>query len=544
MTVNRWIAGWIALIVPVCAFAASYDLVIKNGTIIDGTGAARFGGDIAIKDGRVVAIGTVQGDATTTIDAQHHIVAPGFIDVHTHADTDLYKLPHAENFVRDGVTTIVVGNCGGSVLHPKEYFDHLKKNGVAVNVATLIGHNSVLREVKGDKAGELSVTQMTRAKGIVRQAMIEGAVGFSTGLIYTPGQFSSTEEIIELQKVAAGFGGIYATHMRSESGGVMDAIDEALRIGREAKCRVEISHFKLPHTIAMKLGSDSTLKKVLAAREAGQDVWLDQYPYTASSTTISTLLPDWVLEKGGEEARRTLRDPIGLRRALDDMRQNFESSRARKDMSYVVIASCKAFPTYAGLNLKQIAIARKQQATTKELLESSNAKTEVTMEDQYRAAIDIYLAGGASCVFHTMDEQEVETIMKCPIVSVASDSGVRQFGRDMPHPRGYGTNTRVLGRYVRERKIITLEDAVRKMSSQPAMVFGFKDRGAIKVGNWADLTIFDAEKVNDKATFEQPHQYPVGIDAVVVNGKVVFENEKMTDALPGVPLYGPGYVGK
>jgi N-acyl-D-amino-acid deacylase len=374
--------------------------------------------------------------------------------------------------------------------------------------------------------------------------MIDGAVGFSTGLIYTPGQFSSTEEIIELQKVAAGFGGIYATHMRSESGGVMDAIDEALRIGREAKCRVEISHFKLPHTIAMKLGSDSTLKKVLAAREAGQDVWLDQYPYTASSTTISTLLPDWVLEKGGEEARRTLRDPIGLRRALDDMRQNFESSRARKDMSYVVIASCKAFPTYAGLNLKQVAIARKQQATTKELLESSNAKTEVTMEDQYRAAIDIYLAGGASCVFHTMDEQEVETIMKCPIVSVASDSGVRQFGRDMPHPRGYGTNTRVLGRYVRERKIITLEDAVRKMSSQPAMVFGFKDRGAIKVGNWADLTIFDAEKVNDKATFEQPHQYPVGIDAVVVNGKVVFENEKMTDALPGVPLYGPGYVGK
>jgi N-acyl-D-amino-acid deacylase len=542
MTVNRWIAGWIALIVPVCAFAASYDLVIKNGTIIDGTGAARFGGDIAIKDGRVVAIGTVQGDATTTIDAQHHIVAPGFIDVHTHADTDLYKLPHAENFVRDGVTTIVVGNCGGSVLHPKEYFDHLKKNGVAVNVATLIGHNSVLREVKGDKAGELSVTQMTRAKGIVRQAMIEGAVGFSTGLIYTPGQFSSTEEIVELQKVAADFGGIYATHMRSESGGVMDAIDEALRIGREAKCRVEISHFKLPHTIAMKLGSDSTLKKVLAAREAGQDVWLDQYPYTASSTTISTLLPDWVLEKGGEEARRTLRDPIGLRRALDDMRQNFESSRARKDMSYVVIASCKAFPTYAGLNLKQVAIARKQQATTKELLESSNAKTEVTMEDQYRAAIDIYLAGGASCVFHTMDEQEVETIMKCPIVSVASDSGVRQFGRDMPHPRGYGTNTRVLGRYVRERKIITLEDAVRKMSSQPAMVFGFKDRGAIKVGNWADLTIFDAEKVNDKATFEQPHQYPVGIDAVVVNGKVVFENEKMTDALPGVPLYGPGYV--
>jgi N-acyl-D-amino-acid deacylase len=271
-------------------------------------------------------------------------------------------------------------------------------------------------------------------------------------------------------------------------------------------------------------------------------VWLDQYPYTASSTTISTLLPDWVLEKGGEEARRTLRDPIGLRRALDDMRQNFESSRARKDMSYVVIASCKAFPTYAGLNLKQVAIARKQQATTKELLESSNAKTEVTMEDQYRAAIDIYLAGGASCVFHTMDEQEVETIMKCPIVSVASDSGVRQFGRDMPHPRGYGTNTRVLGRYVRERKIITLEDAVRKMSSQPAMVFGFKDRGAIKVGNWADLTIFDAEKVNDKATFEQPHQYPVGIDAVVVNGKVVFEDEQMTDALPGVPLYGPGHV--
>jgi N-acyl-D-amino-acid deacylase len=292
----------------------------------------------------------------------------------------------------------------------------------------------------------------------------------------------------------------------------------------------------------MKLGSDSTLKKVLAAREAGQDVWLDQYPYTASSTTISTLLPDWVLEKGGEAARKTLRDPAELSRVLEDMRRNFESSRARTDMSYVVIASCRAFPTYAGLNLKQVAIARKQQATTKELLQSRDTKTQVTMEDQYRAAIDIYLAGGASCVFHTMDEQEVETIMKCPIVSIASDSGVRQFGRDMPHPRGYGTNTRVLGRYVRERKIIPLEDAVRKMTSQPAAVFEFKDRGAIKVGNWADLTIFDPETVSDKATFDQPHQYPVGIAGVLVNGKIVFENEKMTDALPGVPLYGPGYV--
>jgi len=415
---------------------------------------------------------------------------------------------------------------------------------VAINVATLIGHNSVLREVKGDKAGDLTPEQMTRAKGIVRQAMFEGAVGFSTGLIYTPGQFSSTEEIIELQKVAAGMGGIYATHMRSESGSVMEAIDEALRIGREAKCRVEISHFKLPHTVAMKMGSDSTLKKVLAAREAGQDVWLDQYPYTASSTSISTLLPDWVLEKGGDEAKKTLRDSVGLRRALDDMRQNFESSRARKDMSYVVIASCRGFPQYAGLNLKQIAIARKQEATTRELLQTSGSASNVTMEDQYRAAIDIYVAGGASCVFHTMDEQEVETIMKSSIVSIASDSGVRQFGRDVPHPRGYGTNTRVLGRYVRERKIITLEDAVRKMTSQPALVFGFKDRGAIKVGNRADITIFDADKVIDKATFDKPHQYPEGIDAVLVNGKVVFEKEKMTDALPGMPLYGPAYVAK
>lgn len=538
----RWFFGLFVLIVPPIASAAQFDLLIKNGTIIDGTGATKVAGDLATKDGRVVVVGAVSGDATTTIDAKGRIVAPGFIDVHTHADTDLYKLPHAENFVRDGVTSIVVGNCGGSVLHPGEYFDHLKKNGVAINVATLIGHNSVLREVKGDKAGELTVSQMTRAKGIVRQAMIEGAVGFSTGLIYTPGEFSSTEEIIELQKVAASFGGIYATHMRSESGGVMDAIDEALRVGREAKCRVEISHFKLPHTIAMKLGSDSTLKKVLAARDAGEDVWLDQYPYTASSTTISTLLPDWVLEKGGDEARRILRDPAQLRKVLDDMKQNFEGSRTRKDMSYVVIASCRGFPTYAGLNLKQVALARKQQATTKELLQASDQPPDVTMEDQYRAAIEIYLAGGASCVFHTMDESEVETIMKCPIVSIASDSGVRQFGRDMPHPRGYGTNTRVLGRYVRERKVISLEDAVRKMTSQPAMVFGFKDRGAIRVGNWADVTIFDAEKVADMATFEQPHQYPVGIDAVIVNGKVVFEEGKMTDALPGVPLYGPGYV--
>lgn len=541
----------IALSLTLCAAAAgqttrpAHDILIRNGQVLDGAGNPWFYADVAIDGGKISAIGDLRdASGKVVIDAAGKVVAPGFIDVHTHADDDLYKLPQAENFIRDGVTTIVTGNCGGSVRDVAAYFENLSKRGVACNVATLYGHNTILRAVKGDRAGDLTDAQMQQARDLVDRAMRDGAIGLSTGLIYTPGKYSSTEEIIELAKVSAKHGGIYASHMRSEGAGIMAAIDEALRIGREAGCRVQISHFKLPTDYAARVGgTDATLARVVAAREAGQEVWLDQYPYTASSTTISTLLPDWVLENGSDEAKKLLATEDGLKRVLADMKEQYEVRRGRGSMAYVVIASAKEFPQYVGKNLRQIAIMRKLGDST-ELLRDAKVEDEsiVTMEDQYRAAIDIWSNGGASCVFHSMDEDAVANIMRHPLVGIASDSGVREFNAGQPHPRGYGTNARVLGRYVRQKKLITLEDAVRKMTSMPATAFRLHDRGRLAEGMVADVVVFDPQTVTDKSTFEQPHAYSEGFDAVIVNGKVVFRDGKMTGDLPGKPVFGPGWA--
>lgn len=522
----------------------AFDLIIRNGTVVDGTGAPRFSADVGITDGRIAAVGDLSAAAAgRSIDASGRIVAPGFIDVHTHADDDLYKLPAAENFVRDGVTTIVVGNCGYGVQDVKQYFQNLRTRGVALNVATLYGHNTVLRAVKGNVRGELSPGQMEQARAMVDQAMRDGAVGLSTGLIYTPGQWSSTEEIIELARVAAKHGGIYASHMRSEGGGIMDAIDEALRVGRESGCRVQISHFKIASDYAKAVGgSDATLAKVVAARQAGQEVWLDQYPYTASSTTLSTLIPDWVLERGNDEAKKILSDPAQLARVLADMREQYEVRRGKTSMAYVVIASCGSNRAYEGKTLEQVALMRRQAAGTELLRSADTTAPGVSMEDQYRAAIDIFLAGGASCVFHSMDEGNVSNIMKHPLVAIASDAGVREFGSGQPHPRGYGTNARVLGRYVRELKLFPLEEGVRKMTSMPAQSFRFTDRGQIKPGFAADVVVFDAASVIDKATFDKPHAYSEGFDYLIVNGQVVIEQGRTTGTLPGQPILGPGHA--
>jgi N-acyl-D-amino-acid deacylase len=528
----------------------TYDLLLRNGQIVDGSGNPWFYGDVAIEDGKIVVVGALAGaKADRVIDATGLAIAPGFIDVHTHADEDLYRIPLAENFIRDGVTTIVTGNCGGSVRDVGAYYARLNHR-TSLNVATLIGHNTTLRAVKGDKAGDLTPEQMERAKQIVRRAMLDGAVGLSTGLIYIPGQWSKTEEIIELNKVASEFGGIYASHMRNEGGEILAAIDEALRVGREGGTRVQISHFKLPTDVAKRIGgSDATLKRVADARAVGQEVWIDQYPYTASSTSLTTLLPDSILQGGGDEAKKLLATPEGLAQAMTAMRENHEVRRGRKHFGYAVIASCRANPSYNGKSILEVAqIRRATQNGGAELLTSTTrpsgaSSTDVTMEDQYRTIIDLYLKGGAQMVFHSMDETEVANIMRHPLVSIASDSGVRAFGAGVPHPRGYGTNCRVLGQYVREKQLLTLEDAIRKMTSMPALAFRFTDRGLLRPGYAADVVVFDPKTVTDKATFEQPHQYSEGVSHVIVNGKVVMDGGTMTGAMPGGPVYGPGWDG-
>lgn len=524
----------------------AFDVVIRNGTVLDGSGKDAVVADVAIKGGKIARIGAIPtGAGAAEIDAKGLVVAPGFIDVHTHADDDVLTQPLAENFIRDGVTTIVTGNCGGSVRDVGKYFTAIEKRGAAINVATLIGHNTILKVVKGDRAGELTSDQMAKGKEMVAQAMRDGAVGMSTGLIYPPGQFSTTEEIIELQKVAAGFGGIYASHMRSEGSNILSAIDEALRVGKEANCRVEISHFKLPADAARKLGgSDVTLGRVRSARAAGQEVWLDQYPYTASSTGITTLLPDEYIEQGVAVAQKKLRDdPAEVEKVVHKMLESAQKS-GRTHYGYVVIAGSAAHPDYSGQNIIDLAKAaklRKEKPGIELLGLAADQVPQPTLEDQIRMIVDIFASGGAQCVFHTMNEKEVENIMADPTVSVASDSGIRRYGTGAPHPRGYGTNTRVLARYVREKHIITLPEAIRKMTSMPAHAFRFSDRGMIKENFAADIVIFDAEKVSDLATFEKPHQYPIGIEFVIVNGQVVCEHGGMTGALPGKVIRGPGY---
>src|SRR5688572_16464599 len=343
--------------------AAKYDLLLRNGQIVDGSGNPWFYGDVAIAGGKIAAVGSLEGaKADRTIDATGLVIAPGFIDVHTHADDGLYGIPLAENFIRDGVTTIVTGNCGGSVRDVGGYFARIDGR-TTLNVATLIGHNTTLRAVKGDKAGDLTSEQMDKAKQIIRRAMLDGAIGMSTGLIYIPGQWSKTEEIIELNKVSSEFGGIYASHMRSEGGEIMTAIDEALRIGREGGTRVQISHFKIPTDVAKRLGgSDATLKRVADARAAGQEVWIDQYPYTASSTGLTTLIPDSILQGGGDAARKLLATPEGMEKAMKAMHQMHAIARGRKHFGYAVVASSRAYPKYNGKSILEVAQIEKAKS--------------------------------------------------------------------------------------------------------------------------------------------------------------------------------------
>lgn len=528
-----------------CQAAGKYDLVIRNGRVVDGSGAAAFPADVGVRDGKIAFVGAIADPGNVpTIDAAGKLVAPGFIDVHTHVDSDIFNSPAAEHFIRDGVTTIVSGNCGGSVSNVAAYFDRIAKQGAGPNIATLYGHNTVLRAVKGDRKGELTPEQLARAKELVRKAMKDGAAGFSTGLIYNPGRFSSTGEIIALASVAAESDGLYASHIRNEAGDIMDAIDEAVRIGRESKARVQISHFKLPTSAARKVGgAEATLGRVIAAREAGLEIGLDQYPYTASSTSISTLVPEAYLERGIARAREGLKDARTYDAVLAAMVGYHRDRMKRNSLEYVVVSYADSSPQYNGRNLSQIAKMKRQRGKgpgAELLMDISAINANPTLDEQCRAALDLFRDDNPNCVFHSMGDAEVEQIMASPLVAIASDSGLREFGIGVPHPRGYGTNARVLGRYAREKKLFTLEEAVRKMTSLPAATFRMSDRGLIRPGLVADLVVFDPQKVIDNATFEQPHQYPSGITDVIVNGVPVLRANKMTGELPGRPVPGPG----
>jgi N-acyl-D-amino-acid deacylase len=504
---------------------ATYDLVITNARIVDGSGNPWFRGDVGVKDGRIARIGRIDpAQAQKTIDSKGQIVAPGFIDVHTHVES-IYSLPAAENFVRMGVTTLVTGNCGSSATDVGQFLGRIKEKPLAVNLATLIAHGSVRRDAMGLDDRAPTTDETRKMETLVEQGMKDGAVGLSTGLIYVPGTYAKTDEVTNLARVVARYGGLYATHMRNEGEKVGDAIRESIQIGEQAGLPVEISHFKISSK-KMWGQTPMTIGLVRDARERGLMVTVDQYAYTASSTSLDSRMPSWLRAGGFEEGKKRLADKATRERVVKEMKEGLKRG-GFKDYSYAMVASYRPDRSFNGKSIAEI---------TKQVRGKSD------VGNQIEQILTMYEAGGAGMVFHGMNEDDVQRIMREPFTMIASDSGVREVDESVPHPRGYGNNARVLGRYVRELRLLSLEDAIRKMTSLPAQTFGFRDRGMVREGFAADLVIFDEKIVGDRATFEKPHQYPTGITYVVVNGGLVLANDQMTGERPGMALRGPGHV--
>jgi N-acyl-D-amino-acid deacylase len=523
----KWILY--TLLLPLISFSQTneYDILIKNGKILDGTGNSWFYGNIAVKNGKITGVGReVDGPAKKIIDATGLIVAPGFIDVHTHLEGDEDKDPTAASFIYDGVTTCITGNCGSSNIDIARYFQWLDSLKISINVATLIGHNDVRKEVMGRANRNATPEELTKMEAIVEKAMKDGAVGLSTGLIYIPGTYTKTPEIVSLAKIAALYKGVYSTHMRDEGDSVTDAIEEALTIGRQAKIPVEISHFKLSGQ--QNWGrSRITIPMIQAARKEGIEVTIDQYPYTASSTSISTLVPEEILADGQDSIVARLQRPAVQNYVINSMLNRLKK-RKLKHFSYAVVASYKHDSTYNGKSIEQINLMNKKKHTAK-----AEAET----------VIDIMMNGGASAVFHGMGEEDVKRIMQFPFNMFASDASIRVFNEGMPHPRGYGTNARVLSKYVREENVISLEEAIRRMTSLPAQKFQLHNRGLLREGFAADIVLFNEKEVKDLSTFDKPHAYSKGFYYVLVNGVLTVENQHHTGARAGQVLYGPGKAG-
>ena len=508
------------LLLPFSLAAQQADVLIKNGKILDGTGNSWVYGDIAVQGTKIVAMGKLaKWTATKTIDATGLIVAPGFIDVHTHIEGEEKRQPTADNFIYDGVTTVVTGNCGGSNIDVRKYFSILDSLKISINVATLIGHNDVRKAAMGSANRDPSEEEMKKMETIVDQAMKDGAVGLSTGLIYIPGTYSKTEEVVRLAKVASKYNGVYASHMRDEGDSVTQAIEEAMHIGREAKMPVEISHFKLSGQ--QNWGrSKETIPMIMKARQEGLDVTIDQYPYTASSTSLSTLLPDWVLADGQDSIKARLARPEIRKQVTEYMLKKLKK-RKLKNFSYPVVASFRADSSYNGKSIEEVNLLKGRKHKPAE-----EAITIMEMMEQ----------GGAGMVFHGMGDADVKAIMQYPFNMFASDASIRVYGSGNPHPRGYGTNARVLAKYVRDEKVITLEEAVRRMTSLPAQKFQLHSRGLLREGFAADIVIFDADKVQDRSTYDKPHQYTTGFKYVLVNGQITVDDNKHNGTRAGTTL--------
>ncbi|ULQ53109.1 N-acyl-D-amino-acid deacylase family protein [Flavihumibacter fluvii] len=517
------------LLISTTTSAQEFDLVILNGKIIDGTGNSWYYGDIGIRDGKIAAIGQL-GTANTlkSISAKGMVVTPGFIDVHAHIESSIFQKPSADNFIFDGVTTVVTGNCGSSFQSGiGEFLRKVDSTGTAINIATLVGHNTIREEVMQRAQRDPNESEQQLMEALVTKAMAEGATGMSTGLIYIPGTYAKTREIIGLARIVKANQGIYASHMRNEGNEIDAAIKETIEIGRATGIPVEISHFKLSGQRNWG-GSNRTLGLIMAARKEGLDVTIDQYPYTASSTNLHVLLPSWVLAGGTDSMNYRLTNSAVFNSIRQEMLTKAKTDK-RKNYAYAVVANC---PGDSSLNGKSISDITKTNGR------KPNIKNDIETVKQ------IILKGGAQMIYHSMNEEDVRNIMRYPFNMIASDAGVVYLPKSVPHPRAYGTNARVLAQYVRETNTISLEEAIRRMSSLPAQKFKFQSKGLLKPGMDADIVIFDPLTVRDNSTFDLPHQFSSGFRYVIVNGELTLENNTLTGARAGKALYGLAIPGK
>jgi len=503
-----------------------WTLLIRNGTVVDGTGGARYAADLAIKDDRIVAVSRTPLDASRAarvVDARGLIVAPGFIDLHAHIDP-LLSMPDAKSAVTQGITLSLGGPDGGGPLPLAPYLVRAQAAGLGMNVAYLIGHNVIRERVMGTEERAPTPAELERMITLVREGMGDGAFGISTGLRYVPGYYSKTDEVVALARAASDSGGIYTSHLREEGLGLIEGVAEAITIARDARIPVVLTHHKAVGQL-MWGKSVVTLAMVDSARDAGLDVMVDQYPYTASQTSLSVLIPPWALAGGRAALKQRAQDPV-LRDSIErGIVTLLRTDRGGGDTRRVQFGSVGWDRTLEGKTLHDLAERRG-------VGESLEAAAKLVLEGE--------LAGGASMVYHIIDEGDVRRIMAHPQTMIASDGRLTRPGDGVPHPRSYGTFPRVLGEYVRVQHVLTLEQAVNKMSGMPAARLGLQgQRGCIAVGCFADVAIFDANTVGSPATFTEPHQYATGIPFVVVNGQLVIENGAMTAARPGRTLKRP-----
>jgi dihydroorotase/N-acyl-D-amino-acid deacylase len=515
------IAVAIAALAP--AQPPTYDLVIRNGRIVDGTGSPWYRGDLAVR-GDVIALMARRIDepAARMIDAKGDVVAPGFIDLHTHALDDILEVPTADNYIRQGVTTLIGSPDGRSPIPLKPLLDRIAAARIAPNVGSFVGQGSVREAVVGLVNRAATPADLEQMRGLVRQAMVDGAFGLSTGLFYVPGTFTPTAEIVELAKVAGSLGGIHISHMRDEASRVLDSVRETIEIGEQGGLPTQVTHHKVIGT-ANWGRSIETLRLIDEARARGVDATLDVYPYTASSTNIaSALLPAWALEGGASETLARLREPATRAKMKAEAVRLLRDERGGGDPQNVQLARCEWDTSLAGKRLGDLTRDRGR---------------EPSLENAADTVLWIVEQGNCTGIFHAMDERDLQRILRHPASMIASDGGLQVFGRGSPHPRSYGTFVRVLARYVRELRILSLEEAVRKMSAFPAQRAGLTDRGVLREGLKADIVVFDPERVRDLATFERPHQYPEGVSYVVVSGQLVVDAGQLTSARPGRVLH-------